>query len=139
VSTASLLEQRNSDLEASIARATTGDKVRAAALKDGMIDPAAGDTSFLTARPSTDPALAVKRMTPPSDTAAEVMANGGRVLNTTAPLAGTATTTTTTATTPVATPTPVPTVTQAQVTPTPTPVPTTVPGTNGAATAPPQG
>jgi hypothetical protein len=134
VSTASTLELQNSDLEAAIARSTTGDKVRQAALASGMIDPAAGDTSFLTARPGTDPTLAVQRMKPPSDAAIEIQANGGKVLNTTAPPA-----TTTTQTTPVATPTPVPTVTQAQATPVPTPVPTTVPGTNGAATAPTQG
>ena len=142
VSTAAVLELQNSDLEAAIARSTTGEKVREAALTNGMIDPKAGDASFLTARPGTDPALAVKRMTAPSDSAINVMVNGGKVPNTTVPLAGaagTAPTTTTTTTTPVATPTPAPTVTQAQVTPAPTPVPTPVPGTNGAATAPPQG
>ncbi len=138
VSTASTLELQNSDLEAAIARSTTGDKVREAALASGMVDPPAGDASFLTARPGTDAALAVKRMTAPSDSAIEVMNNGGRVPGTTVPLAGAAGTTTTATTTPVATPTPAPTVTQAAVTPVPTPVPTAVPGT-GAATAPPQG
>jgi len=137
VSTAAVLEQKNSDLESSIARATTGDKVREAALANDMIDPAAGNASFLTARPGTDPALAVKRMKPPSETATDVMANGGKLPNTTVPLAGASgTAAATTPTTPVATPTPVPTVTQAQVTPTPTPVATTVPGTGGAAVAP---
>jgi hypothetical protein len=138
VSTAAVLELQNSDLEAAIARSTTGDKVRENALSSGMIEPPAGETSFLTPRPGTDPALAVKRMTAPSDSAINVMANGGKTLDTTVPPAGTAPATTAT-TTPVATPTPAPTVTQAQVTPVPTPVPTTVPGTNGAATAPPQG
>ena len=137
VSTASLLEQRNSDLEAAIGRATTGDKVRAAAAATGMIDPAAGDTSFLTARPGTDAALAVKRMQPPSDSAINVMNAGGTVPSATAAVTATATATATpTETTAVATPTPAPTVTQAQVTPTPTPVPAAVPATNGAATAP---
>jgi hypothetical protein len=131
VSTAAVYEQKNSDLEADIARSTTGDKVRAAALNNGMIDPAAGDTSFLTARPGTDAALAVHRMKPPSDTAIEVTNRGGTVPNTTVPAAGT-TTTPTGPTTPVATPTPAPTVTQAQVTPTPTPIPST----GGAAIAP---
>jgi hypothetical protein len=134
VSTAAVLERKNADLESSIARSTTGDKVREAALANGMIDPKAGDASFLTARPGTDAALAVKRMTPPSETATEVMANGGKVLTMAAPLAGATPATTQTA--PVATPTPTPTVTQAQVAPTPTPVPTIVPATNGAATAP---
>jgi hypothetical protein len=137
VSTAAVYEQKNADLEALIARATTGDKVRAAALATGMIDPAAGDAKFLTARPGTDPALAVHRMTPPSDIAIDVTNSGGKVPSTTVPLTGTAATTTA-ATTPVATPTPVPTVTQAQATPVPTPVPT-VASNNGAVQAPPQG
>jgi hypothetical protein len=136
VSTAAVLEQKNSDLEASIARSATGDKVRQAALNSGMIDPKAGDASFLTARPGTDPALAVKRMTAPSDSAIEVMNNGGKLPSTTVPLAGQGSTTTTAAgaTQPVATPTPAPTVTQAQATP--TPAATVVPAINGAATAP---
>ena len=138
VSTAAVLELQNSDLEAAIARSTTGDKVREDALSNGMIEPPAGETSFLTPRPGTDPALAVKRMKAPSDSAINVMANGGKALDATVPAAATTPATTAT-TTPVATPTPAPTVTQAQATPVPTPVPTTVPGTNGAATAPPQG
>jgi hypothetical protein len=138
VSTAALLEQRNSDLEAENSRLTTGDRVRTFALDNGMIDPAAGDASFLTARPGTDADLAVKRMTPPSETALNVMNNGGKAPGATAPPA--ATTTPVTATTPTtqvaATPTPAPTVTQAQATPTPTPAPTVVPATDGAAVAP---
>jgi hypothetical protein len=134
VSTAGVLELQNSDLEAAIARSTTGDKVREAATAYDMIDPPAGEASFLHARPGVDPALAVKRMTPPSDTAIDVMANGGRTLNTTVPLAGA------TAVTPIvaATATPAPTVTQATATatPIPTPVATPVPGTDGAAVAP---
>jgi len=137
VSTASLLEQRNSDLEAENSRLTTGDRVRTFALDNGMIDPAAGDASFLTARPGTDADLAIKRMTPPSETAMNVMAGGGTLPSATATPAATTPVTATTPTTQVAaTPTPAPTVTQAQVTPTPTPVPTTVPGTDGAAVAP---
>jgi hypothetical protein len=132
VSTAAVYELQNSDLEAVIARSTTGDKVREEALKSGMVDPPAGDTSFLTARPGTDPSLAVARMKPPSDTAIDVMANNGKAPSIAAPVA----TATTPTTTPVTTPTPVPTVTQAQVTPTPTPVSTTVVGANGGATAP---
>jgi hypothetical protein len=135
VSTAAVLEQKNADLEASIARSTTGDKVREYALNNGMIDPPAGDANFLTARPGIDSKLAVKHMKPASDSAIEVMNNGGKVLNTTVPLAGaagTAPTTAQTQTQPVATPTPAPTVTQAQATPTPTPIPST----GGAAIAP---
>src|SRR5262245_16474210 len=103
VSTAAVLELQNSDLEATIARTTTGDKVRTFAPDNDMIDPPAGDATFLTARPGTDAARAVKRMTPPSDSAINVMNNGGKALNTTVPPA---TTTPATTTQPVATPTP---------------------------------
>jgi hypothetical protein len=157
VVTASTLERKNSDLEASIAKATSGDRIDRAAADDGMIDPPAGETRFLRSRGSVDAALAVKRMKPPSEAAMAIMQNFGRVpgaLNTSA-LAGagatgatvgtaqtqtssTATTTGTTATattsgvtataTATATPTPA-------ATPVPTPVPTAAPGT-GAATAP---
>jgi hypothetical protein len=137
VSTAAVLEQQNADLEAANARSTTSDKVRAFALDNDMIDPAAGDAKFLTARPGTDAALAVQRMTPPSDTAIDVMNSGGKLPSTTVAAVG-ATATTTATTTPVATPTPAPTVTQAQATPSPTPVPT-VASNNGAVQAPPQG
>lgn len=138
VITAQTLERKNSDLESSIARATSGDRVRAAAASDGMVDPPAGDTRFLRARPGTDPARAVKRMKLPSDEAIAVMANGGKLPGAAAtgaatPLAGAAATTA-----PVAAATPAPTVTQAVATATPAPTVApvqTAPGT-GAATAP---
>jgi hypothetical protein len=144
VATATALELQNSDLEAAIAARTSGDRVRQAAIADGMIDPPAGNTPFLRARPGTDAAVAVRRMKPPSETAQTVMSNGGHLpvvaatgaatsvtnaaTTTTNPPA--ATTSTTTTTTPPA----------ATVTPAPTPVPTVTPvptasGT-GAATAP---
>src|SRR4051794_3080225 len=148
VSTAAVYEQKNSDLEALIARATIGDKVRGAALDSGMIDPAAGDATYLTARPGIDAGLAVKRMKPPSESAIEVMNSGGKLPGTTAPAGGTTVATTTPApattppatatTTPATAATPVPTVTQAQATPVPTPAPT-VAANNGAVQAPPQG
>jgi hypothetical protein len=134
VSTASVLELQNSDLEAENARATTGDRVRAEALSKGMIDPPAGEATFLTARPDRDAALAAERMTPPSASAIEVTNSGGKAASPIVPAAGNATATTA-ATTPVVAPTPVPTVTQAQVTPTATPVPTVAPN-NGASQAP---
>jgi hypothetical protein len=114
VISATTLERQNSDLEASIARLTAGDRVRVAAVRDGMIDPPAGDTRFLEAHPATDAASAVARMKPPSEQAQSVMANGGHLPGTTAAgaatsLAGaTATTANATAT---AVPTPVPTAT----------------------------
>jgi hypothetical protein len=140
VMSANTLERQNSDLEASITSLTAGDRVRAAAVRDGMVDPPAGDTRFLHARPATDAARAVKRMKPPSAQAQAVMANGGRLpgaalTGTTATLAGaTGAGAPVAASTPTATATPTATP-SATATPLPTPVATTVPGT-GAAAAP---
>jgi hypothetical protein len=144
VISATTLERQNSDLEASIARLTAGDRVRAVAVRDGMIDPPAGETRFLQAHPATDAASAVARMKPPSAQALDVMANGGSLPGTTpagaaTSLAGTTTTTTATAATTPATAT----AATAAATPTPTatpvatasPIPTPVTGT-GATTAP---
>jgi hypothetical protein len=79
VETQSTLVRENASLEALIATKTTGDKVRATALKDDMIDPPAGETRFVVARPGTDAWLAARRMKPPSEQARSVMANGGRL------------------------------------------------------------
>jgi hypothetical protein len=79
VETESTLVRQNADLEADIGRLTAGDRVRSAAINDDMLDPPAGDTRFLVARPGTDPWLAVRRMKPPSDEARAVMQNGGRL------------------------------------------------------------
>jgi cell division protein FtsB len=118
VATQSTLERQNASLQAEIAKFTSGDRVRAAALNDNMIDPPAGETRFLIARPG-DVTYAVHRVKPPSERAREIMANDGFELP--AALA-----------TPVATPnalptpgaTPVPTTTPVATT---TPVPTTTP------------
>src|SRR3954451_18044981 len=75
----STLVRENAGLEAVIATKTSGDKVRATALQDDMIDPPAGETRFVVARPGTDPWLAARRMKPPSEDARAVMANGGRL------------------------------------------------------------
>jgi hypothetical protein len=141
VITASTLERQNSDMEASIAKLTAGDRVRAAAAADEMIDPPAGEAQWLTAHPASDATRAVERMKPPSTAAIDIMNNGGRVPGAlaqtpvTTPLAGAAGTAP--VTTPVPTPTPAPTVVQSTATPVPTvaPVQTAVPGT-GASTAP---
>jgi hypothetical protein len=149
VATATALELQNSDYEASIAALKSSDRVQAWATSHGMVDPPAGDARFLGARPATDAARAVKRMKPPSDTALEVMANGGRLPGVAATGAATSVATTTTTTTPPATATTTtttipPATAAATVTPAPTPVPTpvatatpvpTAPGT-GAAMAP---
>jgi hypothetical protein len=163
VQTQDTLVRQNSDLEASIAQLTSGDRVREAAMAERMIDPPAGEARYLRARPATDPLLALKRMKSPSDDARAVMLNAGLApgvapaATPTAPVSGVAgagapiatatpaaTTTTTTSTlsaaaTPVATATPVPIATPlATATPVPTavaPVPTAAPGT-GAVQAP---
>jgi len=78
VETATTLERQNADLEASIAELSSGERVRAAAAQDGMVTPAAGDVSYLHARDDRDASLAARRMEPPSEEAAAIMANGGR-------------------------------------------------------------
>jgi hypothetical protein len=163
VETESTLVRQNADLEAAIGRLTAGDRVRAAAIDDDMLDPPAGETRFLVARPGTDPWLAVRRMKPPSDTARAVMANGGRlpgvsavgaagtlaagtagvtqtVPGTTAATQLSAPSATVTATAATATATPAPTAT-AIPTPTQTVVPTATPtpAATTAAVAAPQG
>ena len=77
VTTASTLERQNADFEAQIARLSSGDRVRDTALGEGMVTPPPGTIEFLRARPDRDGRLAARRMEPPSDTAAEIMANGG--------------------------------------------------------------
>ena len=78
VTTSATLERQNADLEGEIARLGSGDRVRAAALADGMISPLPGGVEYLTARGEKDEARAARRMTPPSDDAIAIMRNGGR-------------------------------------------------------------
>ena len=115
VTTAGTLERQNADLEAGIAELSSVERVRAAAAADGMITPAAGDVSYLHARDDRDASLAARRMAPPSDDAAAVMANGGREPGV---LAATALSTEPEVTAPDP---------NAAVTPTATPVPTATP------------
>jgi len=77
VTTASTLERQNADFEAQIARLSSGERVRQTAIDEGMVTPPPGAIEFLRARPDRDGRLAARRMAPPSDTAAEIMANGG--------------------------------------------------------------
>ena len=63
------LERQNSDMEASIARLASGERIRAAADKDGMVTPAAGAVHYLRVRPGGDAARAARRMRAPSDAA----------------------------------------------------------------------
>jgi hypothetical protein len=144
VQTQGTLEKQNMGLQKSIAELTSGERVTAAAAGGQMIDPPAGQTRYLTARPDIDAALAARRYKPPSERAKAIMANNGMLPGALAPpgsagaaLAsslntGTSTATTspaapipTPAATPVATPTPV-------VTATPTPQVTTDPATGTA-------
>jgi hypothetical protein len=145
VTTAGTLERQNADIEADIGNLSNGERVRDAALAQGMITPAAGDVGFLPARPDRDPRLAARRMQPPSDTAVKIMENGGREpgVLVAAPLTSTATplvapgTTDPAATTTTTAPATTTTTTDpaAAATPAPTPTPAT-PVNNGAAVAP---
>ncbi|HWM11497.1 MAG TPA: hypothetical protein VNO82_19220, partial [Solirubrobacteraceae bacterium] len=78
VTTAGTLERHNADLEASITRLSSGDRVREAALAEGMISPLPGGVAYLTSRGDRDSNRAARRMAPPSDEAAAIMQNGGR-------------------------------------------------------------
>jgi hypothetical protein len=137
VETTTTLERQNSGMEASIARLASGERVRAAADKTGMVTPAAGELHYLRVRPGHDARRALRRMRSPSDAAKELMANNGRVPGaliapaTTAPVAPATTATTPPATNPAAGATPAPAtqptttaagpaVTPAPVTPAPT-------------------
>jgi hypothetical protein len=108
VTTSGTLERQNADIEADIAKLSSGERVRAAAARAGMVMPLAGDVTYLSARPDRDPVLAVRRMQPPSDTAAAIMTNGGREPGVLAPVT---TAPQVTAPPPTATATPVPTAT----------------------------
>src|SRR4051812_13263661 len=79
VETTATLERQNSDMEASIARLASGERIRAAADKGGMVTPAAGEVHYLRARGAADGRLAARRMRPPSDGAKALMGNHGVV------------------------------------------------------------
>ena len=151
VETTGTLERQNSQLEASIARLASGERIRAAADKHGMVTPAAGAVHFLHVRPGQDASRAARRMRSPSDAARELMANGGVVPGSLAAPPVTSTTTTTTVTPPAEAAAPAATPVAPAVTPAPTPAavtpvqpaPTatapTTGGTVAAAPTPPQG
>jgi hypothetical protein len=163
VQTQETLTRQNATLQAAIAEGTSGEKIAAAAAALNMVEPPAGETRYLTARPEKDPTRAVSRMKPPSERAKAIMANGGMVpgilaepgsaaaqlaaqlngtaIATTTPGATTPTPDATTTTTPgTTTPTPDATTTTTPGTTTPTPDATTTTGTTAAtptATPPP--
>src|SRR5215212_3242829 len=116
VEAAGTLERVNADLETEVARLSSGERIQLAASDEGMVAPPAGDVGYVTARPAVDPRLAVERMQAPSDTAREVMANGGHApasltAGTVAPAVAQAEATPTPTAAPAATATPVPTAT----------------------------
>ena len=78
VTTSATLERHNADLEAGIARMSSGDRVRGEALEEGMVSPLPGGVEYLTARGDRDATRAARRMQPPSEEAAAIMENGGR-------------------------------------------------------------
>jgi hypothetical protein len=130
VQTSATLERQNADMQDTIARLSSGERVRTAATTTGMVSPPPGDVGFLEARGERDDQLAAQRMQPPSADAKALMANGGHDPNAV-----------------VAAPTPAPVVTPAPVqavvpTPTPaaaTPDPATATSVTPAATTAPQG
>ena len=132
VETTATLERQNSDMEASIARLASGERIRGAADKASMVTPAAGEVHYLRVRGGTDGRLAARRMRPPSDEAKALMGNHGVVpgslmapVTPVVPAATAPTVAATAAATPAATPTPV----APAVTPVPTPAATVQPTT----------
>jgi flagellin-like hook-associated protein FlgL len=79
VEASATLERQNSDLESSIARLSSGERIRDGAEGKGLIMPPAGEVQYVTVRPDRDAARAVARMRPPSDAARTLMANRGLV------------------------------------------------------------
>ena len=77
VEASATLQRQNSDLEATIARLSSGERIRAQAEAEGMIMPPAGQVGYLRTRPGIDVARAAARMQPPSDAARQLMADGG--------------------------------------------------------------
>jgi hypothetical protein len=77
VTTMGTLERQNANLEADIARLSARERVQQAALREGLVAPPSGSMEFLKARPDRDAMRAARRMQPPSDAAAAIMANGG--------------------------------------------------------------
>jgi hypothetical protein len=76
VETTTTLERQNAELEMSIARLSSPDHIDDGAQALGMLLPAAGQVGYLTPGPR-DAERAVRRMQPPSDAAAALLANNG--------------------------------------------------------------
>ena len=78
VTTTATVERQNANLEAEIARLSAGDRVREAAIADGMITPLPGGVEYLRSRGDRDATRAARQIQPPSEEAAAIMVNGGR-------------------------------------------------------------
>ena len=120
VESSATLERQNADLEAEIAKLSSGERIQELALRRGMLAPDAGTVKYLRVRPGTDAERALVRMTAPSEAAQQLMASRGvlpgalppapaqAAAPVTAPAPAAATTTTTTATAPAPAPTAAP-------------------------------
>src|SRR3954465_586206 len=60
VTASSTLERQNADIEAEIAKLSSGERVRAPPPREGMVMPPAGDVTYLRARPDRDATLATR-------------------------------------------------------------------------------
>jgi hypothetical protein len=118
VEASATLERQNADMQDTIARLSSGERVRAAAAAAGMVAPPAGEVGFLRARGARDDLLAARHMQPPSAQARIVMADGGHDPGA-VPVA--AATTTAPAPAPTATVTPAPTPAPVSAAPAPDP------------------
>lgn len=78
VETTTTLERQNAGLEQDIARLSRTDRVQTGAASLGMVQPPAGDVSYLRAG-SGDASRAVRHMQPPSEAAVALLANNGIV------------------------------------------------------------
>jgi hypothetical protein len=78
VETTTTLERQNAALEQDIARLSQTDRIQTGAASLNMVLPPAGDVGYLSTGPD-DASRAVRRMQPPSEDAAALLANGGIV------------------------------------------------------------
>jgi cell division protein FtsL len=76
VETTTTLERQNAELEMTIARLSSPQRIDEGAQALGMILPPAGEVEYLSAGPQ-DAERAVRRMQPPSEAAAALLANDG--------------------------------------------------------------
>lgn len=139
VQTTETIGHQNQLLRSQISTLLSAPAIRERAADMNLVDPAAGDTRFLTARGEQDAVRAVKRMVPPSDEARMVILNKGLMYGEGATLASLLAAQGEPTTTPVAQPqaTPTPVATAAPQEPLPTPVPTVTPAATAVPTVDP--